>query len=105
MDSLTSNVASTLLALQIYQATRVLPPAHLRAPVVGKSFEGPDDASRRLQNWDFTEGFAVITESARKGHVIFECLYHRTRTRNTRKTRAEDKPKDGETRRLVRRGV
>lgn len=79
-----------LFALQICQATRVLPPAHLHTPVVGESFEYPDDTSRRLQDWDFTKGFAVVTKSARRGRVIFECLYHRTRTRNTRKIRAED---------------
>ena len=57
MDSLTSNVASTvtpLLASQIKLATKALPPANLLPPVAGESFNDRDVALRRLQDWAFT---------------------------------------------------
>ena len=67
-------VASTitpLLAAQIAQATRALPLAHLITPANKESFATPEDALRRLQDWAFTQGFAVVTESTRKGRTIF----------------------------------
>src|SRR5580700_2469614 len=93
MESLTS-VASTvtpLLASQLELATRALTPAHLLTPVAGESFSDYADALRRLQDWAFTQGFAVVTESVRKGRVIFYYIYHRKATRNTRKTATKDR--------------
>ena len=87
-------VASTvtpLLASQISLATKALPPAHLITPANGESFAAPEDALRHLQDWAFTQGFAVVTESTRKGRVIFHCIHHRKGTRNTRKTATEDR--------------
>src|SRR5439155_1651246 len=91
MDSL-SSVASTvtpLLASQIERATRALALAHLLTPVAGESFINHEDALKRLQDWAFTQGFAVVTESVRKGRVIFQCIHHRKKTRNTRKPAGE----------------
>lgn len=85
MESLAS-VASTvtpLLASQLELATRALTPAHLLTPVASESFSNHADALRRLQDWAFTQGFAVVTESVRKGWVIFHCIHHRKTTRNT----------------------
>jgi hypothetical protein len=93
MDSL-SSVASTvtpLLASQIERAIRALAPAHLLTPVARESFINHEDALKRLQDWAFTQGFAVVTESVRKGRVIFQCIHHRKKTRNTRKTLTEDR--------------
>jgi hypothetical protein len=79
-------VASTvtpLLASQITKATKAFPPAHLIAPANGESFETPRDALLRLQDWAFTQGFVVVTESTRKSQIIFHCIHHRNKTRNT----------------------
>jgi len=88
-----ASVASTvtpLLASQIQQATNALPPAHLITPVFGESFVTLEDALQRLQDWAFTQGFAVVTESLRKGRAIFGCIHHKNTTRNSRKTAIED---------------
>ena len=66
--SATSTV-TPLLASQIAIATKVLPLAHLLTPTHGESFKTLDEAFRRLQDWAFTQGFAVITESKRKDRV------------------------------------
>jgi hypothetical protein len=50
-------VASTmtpLLAAQIAQATRALPPAHLITPANLESFATLEEALQRLQDWAFT---------------------------------------------------
>jgi hypothetical protein len=89
-----ASVASTvtpLLALQIQKATNALPPAHLVTPVFGESFVTPEDALWRLQDWAFTQGFAVVTESSRKGRAIFGCIHHKNTTWNSRKTVTEDR--------------
>src|SRR4051794_35564713 len=87
-----ASVASTvtpLLASQIQTATNALPPAHLITPVFGESFVTPEGALRRLQDWAFTQGFAVVIESSRKGRAIFGCIHHKNTTRNSRKTATE----------------
>jgi hypothetical protein len=43
-----ASAVTPLLALQIQQATKSIPPAHLITPATGESFETPDDALRRL---------------------------------------------------------
>jgi hypothetical protein len=98
MNPVQSSAASTvtsLLASQITIATKVLPPAHLLTPVHGESFKTPDEALRRLQDWAFTQGFAVVTESKRKGRCIFHCIHHKKKTRNSRKTVTEDRKRLG----------
>ena len=57
------SVASTvtpLLASQLELATKALSPAHLLTP---ESFSDHADALRHLQDWAFTQGFAVVIES------------------------------------------
>jgi hypothetical protein len=68
-NPLEPTVASTvtpLLAQQIQQATKSLPLAHLITPATGESFDSPANALQCLQDWAFTQGFAVVTESTRK---------------------------------------
>jgi hypothetical protein len=85
MESLTSvaSAVTPLLASQLQLATSTLTPAHLLTPTTGESFSDHVSALRRLQDWAFTQGFAVVTESVRKGRVIFHCIHHRKTTRNT----------------------
>jgi len=69
-----ASTVTPLLASQIAIATKVLPLAHLSALAHGESFKDPDEALRSLQDWTFTQGFAVVTESKRKGRCIFHLL-------------------------------
>jgi hypothetical protein len=86
-----ASTVTSLLASQISYATKALPPVHLITPANGESFATPGDALVRLQDWAFTQGFAVVTESTRKAQVIFNCIHHRKKTRNTCKTATEDR--------------
>jgi hypothetical protein len=86
-----ASTMTPLLAAQIAQATRALPQAHLITPANNESFATPKDALQRLQDWAFTQGFAVVTESTRKGRTIFQCIHHRKKTKNCRKTPTEDR--------------
>jgi hypothetical protein len=85
-----ASAVTPLLASQIQQAIKSLPPAHLIMPVTEESFATPDDALQRLQDWAFTQGFAVVTESRNKNRAIFHCIHHKKKTRNSRKTATED---------------
>ena len=80
-----------LLASQIQQAIKSLPLANLILPAFGESFNSPANALRRLQDWAFTQGFAVVTESTWKDRVIFECVHHKKKTKNCCKTATEDR--------------
>jgi hypothetical protein len=88
--TITSTV-TPLLASQIQAATQALSPAHLLPPTAGESFGSPENALQRLQDWAFTQGFAMVTESCRKNRAIFECVHHKKKTKNCRKTMTEDR--------------
>lgn len=92
--SATSTV-TPLLASQIMIATKVLPSAHLSTPAYGELFKTSDEAHQRLQDWAFTQGFAVVTESKWKGRCIFHCIHYKKKTRNSRKTATEDQKRLG----------
>jgi hypothetical protein len=103
MKSLTSapTVASTLtsdLVSKIQQATRALPAAHLVTPAAGELFESREAALLRLQNWAFTQGFAVATQSVRKDRSIFECVHHgkKTATVSDLRQQQERRPASGQ---------
>jgi hypothetical protein len=66
-------------------------PARLTAPVAGESSINYEDTLKRLQEWAFTQDFAIVTESVRKCRVIFQCIHYREKTRNTRETPTEDR--------------
>jgi hypothetical protein len=79
------------LAQLIQEAIDGLPKPHRQPPLTNESFETPELALIRLQDWAFTQGFAVVIESRRSKRVIFECVHHHKRTRNSRKTSLEDR--------------
>jgi Transcription factor AFT len=91
LEPAVASAVTPLLASQIQQAIKSLPPANLILPASGESFDSPANALRRLQDWAFTQGFAVVTESTRKDRVIFECVHHKKKTKNCRKTATEDR--------------
>ena len=50
LEPAVASVVTPLLALQIHQATKFLPPAHLILPATSESFNSPTNALRRLQD-------------------------------------------------------
>jgi hypothetical protein len=74
------------LASQIETAIARLPAAHRIPPEDQEIVESPEAAFTRLQDWAFIHGFALVKESSRKNRVIFECIHHKTATKNSRKT-------------------
>ena len=79
------------LQAQIDAATAALPAAHRRAPYKGEIVDSKEAALERLQDWAFTYGFAIAIESGSKNRVRFECVHHKKKTRNTRKTAEDDR--------------
>ena len=80
-----------LLAAQIQAATAALPAAHRAAPQEREIVESRDAALLRLQNWAFTKGFALATESAKPRRVVFHCTHHKKTTKNSCKTAEADR--------------
>src|SRR5436190_8332397 len=91
-----SETVTAKLAAQLAAATAALRPAHCLNPVEDEPTESKEAAFVRLQNWAFTKGFALVTESSKtkNGQVIrvyFECVHHKKETRNSRKLKEEDR--------------
>src|SRR6516162_7898857 len=82
VEGSTSTVTSRLEA-QIKAAVAAIPAAHQAPPKEKEIVESPEAAFVRLQDWAFTHGFALATESAQKDRVLFECTRHKNTTRNT----------------------
>jgi hypothetical protein len=59
------------LAAQIEAAIAALPPAHRLLPQEQEIVESKETALQRLQNWAFTEGFALVVESDRAESTYF----------------------------------
>jgi hypothetical protein len=75
-----------ILAAQIQAATAALPAAHRAAPQEREIVESKEAALLRLQDWAFTKGFALATESTRSKRVVFQCTHHGKKTKNSHKT-------------------
>jgi hypothetical protein len=80
-----------VLAAQIQAATAALPAAHQAAPQEQEIVESKDAALLRLQNWAFTQGFALAIESTKPKRVVFYYTHHKKKTRNTCKTTEADR--------------
>ncbi|KAL8948976.1 MAG: hypothetical protein Q9222_004882 [Ikaeria aurantiellina] len=75
-----------------------IPPTHLEPPATGERFDDADAVANRLQNYAFSQGFAMVTGSCGKGRKTYLCKHHGTKTKNIRKL--DDTPsKDGSTNR------
>jgi hypothetical protein len=79
------------LARRIDEAFEAIPISNRLAPLQGEVFSDPDDAFQRIQDWAFTQGYAFVTASKVATRVRFDCIHHKTETRNTRKTAEEDR--------------
>jgi hypothetical protein len=78
------------LAAQIMAAIAALPAAH-RLPPQEQEIVEKDLVFVRLQNWAFTKGFALAVESGRADRVVYHCVHHKKKTRNSRKTLEADR--------------
>jgi len=90
-----SETVTAELQAQLDTAISNLLPAYRRTPRENEPFESREAAYLRLQDWAFTEGFALVIKSAKtkNSQVVqqyVECIHHKKETRNTRKL-AEDK--------------
>ena len=71
---------------QISLAVASLPPQHLSEPVDDEEVDSPEAGYVRIQDWAFTQGFAVVKESRKPIRQVLHCVHHKDDTRNTRKT-------------------
>lgn len=64
-----------------------IPPSHLLPPSKNEIFDTPDDAWTRLQNYAFSQGFAIVTDQCGKTNPrkFYRCIHHSIETRNWRK--------------------
>jgi hypothetical protein len=81
------------LRRQLAEAMAALPPAHLLRPVQDEVYLTAQEAYKRLKNWGFTQGHALVVESSseKRGRWEIECSRHHDETRNVRKTKPGDK--------------
>lgn len=82
MDSLATLTPDASARLR--DAVATLPPNHLKPPEKGESFKTRGEAVLRVQNWAFTEEFAIITLSSTATRVVYGCIHHDKETRNRR---------------------
>jgi hypothetical protein len=91
-----SETVTPELAAQLSAAVAALPPAHRLNPLENEAFESREAAFVRLQDWAFTKGFALVTESAKTHNsqvvrVYLDCLHYKKETRNSRKLAEEER--------------
>lgn len=69
------------------------PPSHRTLPQRNETFESLDAASLRLQDYAFTQRFALVTEKNYKKHstLVLNCSRHHKDTRNYRKLSEKDR--------------
>ena len=81
---LTNSVTPELTAA-IKKAVEAIPKAHRRRPVQDEVVESVEAGYIRLQDWAFTQHFALAQESGGK-QVYFRCTHYQKKTRNSRQT-------------------
>ncbi len=79
------------LAAAIAEAIEAIPIANQSAPLHGDILGDPHDALRRLNDWAFTQGYALVINSATATRARFSCIHHGKATRNSRNTAEEDR--------------
>lgn len=84
---------STSFEAKLQQAISHLPPSHRTLPQRNETFESLDAARLRLQDYAFTQRFALVTEKNYKKHstLVLDCSRHHKDTRNYRKLSEEDR--------------
>lgn len=82
----------------IRKAIDAMPAAHLIEPKTGETFDSHEAAWDRVQNWAFTQGFAMVTGPCHTGSKYYECIHRGKETANKRKL-DQHASKDGSTNR------
>ena len=59
-----------------------LPQAWLLPPQAGEVFDQTQDCLARLQGYAFTQGFAMVTTTSKKGRAQFTYIHHRKETKD-----------------------
>lgn len=92
-----SQISPLSLDDRIRQAMELMPPAHRLVPVDNETFSSLEEGKLRLQNYAFTQGFALASTSFQKGKtiLILDCTRHGKKTRNTRHIEDEDRLRQG----------
>ena len=92
-------MALPLLSLEhrISQALELIPPPHRLPPQDEELFATLEEGKKRLQDYAFTQGFALVTSSFQKGKTVLVLDYtrHGKKTRNHRKIVDEDRVRVG----------
>lgn len=75
---------SSSLVRRIQQALELIPSAHRLPPQDDEIFPSLEEGKTRLQNYVFTQGFALGSQSFQKGKtaLVLDCTRHGTKTRN-----------------------
>ena len=70
-----------------------MPPPHRLPPHEDETYGSHEEGKIRLQDYAFTQGFALVTETNDKknGRVVLECTRHHKKERNTRKVEEKDR--------------
>lgn len=81
------SACSDNLQERIRRAVDRIPSAHRLSPREDETFKSRDEVFRRLQNYVFTQGFAVIiyTNDNKRNILVVHCNRHQKNTRNTRR--------------------
>ncbi len=77
------------LADEIRRAVNALPSASEIEPKENELVESPDIRYVRFQDWAFTQGFALIKESSCPERWVLQCVHHKKKTKDWRKTLKE----------------
>lgn len=81
------------LQVRIKTAVDALPSSHRLSSVTGEEVESLEHGKTRLQDYAFTQGFALVIEShdKKRRRLRMHCSRHKSNTRNTRKLDEEDR--------------
>ena len=74
----------------IDKAIEAIPSAHCATLGIDEIFSLPEAAYLRMQDWAFTQRFALCTESKSTDRQRWHCVCYHSKTRNTRGTLEED---------------
>lgn len=85
------------LESRISQALELIPPPHRLPPQDEELFATLEEGKKRLQDYVFTQGFALASSSFQKGKTVqvLDCTWHKKKTRNHRKIADEDRVRVG----------
>ena len=70
MDESATTSLSEALVTELQRAIHALPMTYRKEPEHGETVNDPHEGFVRLQDWAFTQGFALVKESSRPNRVV-----------------------------------